>query len=73
MTLGLILFWPTLFFLEGGDDTRVAEYTRMKGQRDALEQAAIQKPCDPAGIPKFEEPKKPKPAQLPDRGTMLHG
>ena len=73
MTLGLILFWPALFFLEGGDDTRAAEYTRLKGQREALETTAIQKPCDPSAIPKFEEPKPAEPMPQPDRGMMFRG
>src|SRR3989304_9600161 len=71
MTIGLILFWPALFFLEGGDDVRAAEYSRLKGQRDALERAAIQKQCDPASIPKFEEPKRPEPAEDKNDGTMF--
>ncbi len=71
MALGLILFWPALFFLEGGDDVRAAEYSRLKGQREALEHAAIQKQCDPATIPKFEEPKRPEPAENNKEGRMF--
>ena len=71
MTIGLILFWPALFFLEGGDDARAAEYSRLKGQREALERAAIQKQCDPAMIPKFEEPRQPEPATTEKPGTMF--
>merc|ERR1712072_438066 len=37
MGVGLILFWPTLFFLEGGDDARAQEYARLKGERGAIE------------------------------------
>ena len=55
MAIGLILFWPTLFFLEGGDGPQAAEYARLKGEREALETVAIQKECDPAMLPKFEE------------------
>lgn len=55
MGVGLILFWPTLFFLEGGDGAEAAEYARMKGEIDALESVSIQKNC---GI-KFPEPPKP--------------
>jgi len=57
MTVGLILFWPALFFLEGGDDYRAGEYARLKGERLALEDAAVMKKCDPASLPTFEEPK----------------
>lgn len=45
MGLGLILFWPTLFFLEGGDGPEAQEYARLKGEREALESAAVQKRC----------------------------
>lgn len=44
MAVGLILFWPTLFFLDG-DTPQAAEYARLKGEFDALEKAAIQKDC----------------------------
>ena len=71
MAVGLILFWPALFFLEGGDDARAAEYSRLKGQRDALEHAAIQKQCDPATIPKFEEPKRPESVEEQNDNTMF--
>ena len=30
MALGLIIFLPALFFLEGGDDERAAEYAHLK-------------------------------------------
>ena len=40
-----LLFWPTLFFLEGGDGVQAQEYARLKGERDALEQASIGKNC----------------------------
>ncbi|GAB6052335.1 hypothetical protein JCM17960_11550 [Magnetospira thiophila] len=45
MGVGLVLFWPTLFFLEGGDDTRAHEYSRLKGEREAIEKVSIQKKC----------------------------
>jgi len=45
MGVGLILFWPTLFFLEGGDDARAQEYARLKGERDAIEKESVQKKC----------------------------
>ncbi|CAN1546852.1 hypothetical protein MCEMIH16_01997 [Caulobacteraceae bacterium] len=44
MGVGLVLFWPALFFLAGGSD-RKEELARLKGDYDALEQAAIQKKC----------------------------
>ncbi len=42
--VGLVLFWPALFFLAGDD--RAAELGRLKGEYEALELAAIQKRCD---------------------------
>ena len=48
MAVGLILFWPALFFLEGGDGPQAAEYSRIKGENDAVEVAAIQKECSMA-------------------------
>lgn len=60
MGVGLVLFWPALLFLEGGDGPEAAEYSRLKGERDALEQAAIQNKCDPAIIPPVVKPPEPK-------------
>ncbi len=45
MGVGMLLLWPTLFFLEGGDGPEAAEYAQLKGQYEALEQASIQKRC----------------------------
>jgi hypothetical protein len=44
MAVGLILFWPVLFAL-GGTKQQEAEYARLKGEYDAVEQAAIAKKC----------------------------
>ncbi len=44
--VGLILFWPALFFMMGEDQE--AELARLKGEYDALEQAAIKKECNVA-------------------------
>lgn len=43
MGVGLVLFWPALFFLIGSDQKE--ELSRLKGEYDALESAAIQKKC----------------------------
>lgn len=45
MAAGLIIFWPALFFLEGGDGPAAQEYAYLKGQRNALEDVAIGKDC----------------------------
>lgn len=72
MGIGLVLFWPALFFLEGGDGPEAAEYARLKGQRYALEDVAVQKKCDPDSIPKFEEPKKQAPP-APKQNNVITG
>ena len=46
MAVGMILFWPALFFIDSSDQR--TEVARMKGEFDALEQAAIQKNCSVA-------------------------
>ena len=45
MGVGMLLFWPSLFFLEGGDTPEASEYARIKGEVDALNEASIQKSC----------------------------
>jgi len=47
MGVGLVLFWPALFFLQG-DKTKSTELARLKGESDALQQAYIQKSCGAA-------------------------
>lgn len=42
--VGIVLFWPILFAL-GGTDQQEAEYSRLKGEYDALNQSIIQKNC----------------------------
>ena len=46
MGVGLVLFWPALFFIESDDQKE--EVARLKGEFDALEQVAIEKECDVA-------------------------
>lgn len=43
--IGLILFWPVLFALEGGDGPEAAEYARLKGEYEALRQVLVEKKC----------------------------
>ncbi|MBL6946213.1 MAG: metal ABC transporter ATP-binding protein [Rhodospirillales bacterium] len=45
MGIGLVLFWPTLFFLEGGDGPQAQEFARLKGEHEAIERVANQKKC----------------------------
>ncbi len=66
MAVGMILFWPALFFLEGGDGPEAAEYAELRGKNRALEDASIQKSCVAGTIQTFpplpedaeENPKK---------------
>ena len=43
--IGLLLFWPALFFLEGGDGPEATEYSRLKGEYEALRKVSTQKRC----------------------------
>ena len=64
MAVGLILFWPALFFLDGDEDGAI-EYKRLKGESEAIHQTAIAKKCDlrllapsmPKEVKKTEEEK----------------
>lgn len=42
---GAVIFWPMLFALEGGDGVEATEYSKLKGQYEALESASKQKQC----------------------------
>ena len=44
MGVGVILFFPVLFAL-GGNQQKEAEYGRLKGEYDALQQSAVMKKC----------------------------
>ena len=56
MGIGLVLFWPALFFLEGGDGPQATEYAQLKGEFNAIRKASIVKKCDISLIPeKLEE------------------
>ncbi|MGE8320972.1 MAG: hypothetical protein ACN6O3_19650 [Comamonas sp.] len=59
--VGVILFWPALFAL-GGTKQQEAEYAKLRGEHDALQQAAILKKCSLASPPALEA-KKLEPAQ----------
>jgi len=45
MFVGLVLFWPALFFLEGGDGPEASQYTQLKGKYKALTEAQKAKNC----------------------------
>lgn len=46
MGVGLVLFWPTLFFLEGGDGPQASEYSHLLGESDTIEKILVKKDCN---------------------------
>ena len=66
MGVGLVLFWPTLFFLKG-DGVEAQEYARLKGEHEAFDAAYIQKNCGAtlaAGSPSQSMPTASVPAKM---------
>lgn len=61
MGVGLVLFWPALFAL-GGTKEQEAEFAKVKGEYDALQQAAIQKNCALPSAPVLDASAKPSDA-----------
>lgn len=59
--VGGLLFWPALFWL-GGTKEQEAEYARLRGEYEALHQAAIQKKCAAALPPTQQAAPAPSPA-----------
>ncbi|WP_205743104.1 hypothetical protein [Halioglobus maricola] len=45
MGVGLVLFWPALFALEGGDGPEAGEYAQLKGDYESLRQNSVAKNC----------------------------
>jgi hypothetical protein len=45
MGVGLVLFWPALFFIDG-DSPEGAEYARLKGEFEAMQTMSRQKKCN---------------------------
>lgn len=46
MGVGLVLFWPVLFALEGGDGPEASEYARLRGEYEALRQNSVERKCE---------------------------
>lgn len=57
--VGLILFWPTLFFTSG-DGASATEYARLKGEFNALEEAFVKASCSTEGLATLKTIKKSK-------------
>ncbi|SNT69172.1 hypothetical protein [Psychrobacter sp. LV10R520-6] len=45
MGVGLVLFWPALFFLEGGDGALQSDYALLKGKYEAVSAQYNRKDC----------------------------
>ncbi|MFZ6643047.1 hypothetical protein ACO0LL_25225 [Undibacterium sp. TC4M20W] len=41
----VVIFWPAAFFTGSGNKEQQAEFARLKGEKEALDQAVIQKKC----------------------------
>ncbi len=54
--IGLMIFFPALFFLEGGDDERASEYARLRGEMAALEDVGVGKECAGLEAYRFKKP-----------------
>lgn len=67
--VGAILFWPALFAL-GGTKQQEAEYGRLKGESDAIQQAAVARKCTIVAMPAAPAPTKPACTQRPDGSCM---
>jgi hypothetical protein len=50
MGVGLVLFWPALFFLEGGDGPQASEYSMLKGKYYAVESQHDMKGCNGSNV-----------------------
>lgn len=48
--VGMLIFWPALFAL-GGTKEQEAEYARLRGEYEGLQQAAIEKKCNASPTP----------------------
>lgn len=53
--VGIVLFWPALFSL-GGTKWQEAEYGRLRGEYEAVQQTMIQKKCGAPASPTFAAP-----------------
>ena len=73
MGVGLILFWPALFAV-GGTKQQEAEYARLKGEYEAIQQSAVAKKCPGAVNPPVEaqqaKPVTPNGAQAVAGGAV---
>lgn len=64
MGVGAIIFWPALFAL-GGTKQQEAEFSRLQGEADALQQAAVFKKCTGAMVTRSEPAPSAQAAPVP--------
>jgi hypothetical protein len=55
MGVGVVLFWPALFFMKG-DGPEAQELARLKGEYEAVNQAAIRGNCGMNNVPPPAQP-----------------
>lgn len=55
MGIGLLLLWPTLFLLEGGDGPEATEYARLRGEYEALRTNVVGQKCEFDSLPPSPE------------------
>jgi len=72
MAVGMVVFWPALFFLIGDD--KKDEIARLKGEYEALETVAIQKECSISEELKKarEEAEQKKKEQMAEEENILN-
>ncbi len=68
MGVGLVLFWPTLFFIKG-DGPEAQELARLKGEYEALEQTYNRKNC--ARQPQASSTSAANPPEKPQPSTSV--
>jgi hypothetical protein len=68
MGVGMLLFWPALFAL-GGTKQQEADYARLKGEYDAIQQAMITKKCDQPAPQALATPAGPPAASAESAAT----
>ena len=59
MTFGILLLWPALFLLEGGDGPMADEYTEVKGKISTIETVSNNNSCPQFAV-KTVEDKEPE-------------
>ena len=58
MGVGMVLFWPALFALSGGDGPEATQYAELKVKMEAIQATSIQNKCS-LQVAMFTPPEKP--------------